>query len=424
MKLGDSIVRSLRSLANAKIRTLLTALALAVGGFTLTLTLAAANGARDYTDRLVSDNFDPQSLVVVKDKSLLGTDGGFSSQPKAYDESQTTFGNGFTVSTLNQADLDKIAALPEVSDVFVDYQQTLRYVNRVDDPSVRYTGTIASYNPNLTQTLAAGSITANLSDSDILVPESYIQPLGYDSATAAIGQQLTIVLNNATERTFTIRGVIQKPVTNLVTTGDSLFVSADAARALYLNANNDQLRLTTATVRAAGGSDEASINSTKQALERAGYGAQTVADTQQLIGQVIDVLQIIILVFGAITLVASFFGVVNTQYISVLERTREIGLMKALGMSRAGVSRLFVLEATWIGFLGAVLGAVGAVVAGTLLNPTISNAINFGDSSLLIFDYRQIGLLILFLMAVTTIAGLLPARKAAKLNPIVALRTE
>jgi putative ABC transport system permease protein len=155
-----------------------------------------------------------------------------------------------------------------------------------------------------------------------------------------------------------------------------------------------------------------------------GYAARTAADLQQLLNQVISVLQGIIVVFGLITLIASFFGVVNTQYISVLERTREIGLMKALGTSRRTVSRIFMIEATWIGFLGALLGALLAIAAGTALNPVISDALHFGSEHLLVFSPLQIAALIAFLMFITTVAGLLPARKAAKLDPIEALRTE
>jgi len=119
--------------------------------------------------------------------------------------------------------------------------------------------------------------------------------------------------------------------------------------------------------------------------------------------------------FGAITLIASVFGDCDTQYISVLERTREIGLMKSLGMRSRDVRRLFTLEAAWIGFIG------GMIRHGYWHNSWATNKpvdqqkvgrrIYFSPRTGYYFD-RATG----FLIAV--IAGFLPARKAAKLDPI------
>jgi putative ABC transport system permease protein len=112
------------------------------------------------------------------------------------------------------------------------------------------------------------------------------------------------------------------------------------------------------------------------------------------------------------------------MYISVLQRTREIGLMKALGMHKKDVTRLFRIEAALLGFLGGVLGSAIAIIAGTALNPWISNKLSLGNAHLLDFKAGQVAALIIGLMIIATLAGLLPARKAAKLDPIDALRTE
>jgi putative ABC transport system permease protein len=163
----------------------------------------------------------------------------------------------------------------------------------------------------------------------------------------------------------------------------------------------------------------------KEDLQSQDFVAQTAKDLQSLIFTVVNTLQGIVLGFGVIALIASVFGIVNTQYISVLERTREIGLMKALGMRGSHVSRLFQFEAAWIGFLGGIIGSVIAVVLGTALNPVITDRLDLGEGTyLLIFQVVPVVLMILGLMLIAMLAGYLPARKAAKLDPIEALRTE
>ena len=98
--------------------------------------------------------------------------------------------------------------------------------------------------------------------------------------------------------------------------------------------------------------------------------------------------------------------------------------MKALGMHRKDISRLFKIEAGLIGLLGGIIGSALAVGIGTALNPAISNKLSLGNSKLLIFKASQILILIVVLALIAIFAGLLPARKAAKLDPIEALRTE
>ena len=137
-----------------------------------------------------------------------------------------------------------------------------------------------------------------------------------------------------------------------------------------------------------------------------------------------NVIQGIVLVFGVLALIASVFGIINTQYISVLERTREIGLMKALGMRGRHVRRLFQYEAAWIGFLGGTLGALLAWGIGVFLNPWISKTIGIGENRILVFEFLPIAGLVVALMLIAMLAGSFPARKAARLNPIDALRTE
>jgi putative ABC transport system permease protein len=179
------------------------------------------------------------------------------------------------------------------------------------------------------------------------------------------------------------------------------------------------------SIRVKDGADVTVANRAKDDLQSRGYYVVTSQDIQKTIRQFVDILQILVAVFGVITVIASIFGIVNTMYISVLERTREIGLMKALGMRGRHVGWLFRIEAAWIGLLGGAIGSGLALLIGTLINPWLTKTLNLGSgNSILIFDAWQIIGLITALILVAIAAGWFPARKAARLDPIDALRTE
>ena len=118
MKWSDSIRRAGRSLKHAKGRTLLTSLAIAVGAFTLTLSLAVGEGARRYADQLITNNIDPQSIMVAKDDAMFGggpTGGGL----QEYNDTSTDLG-GMKVKGISMADIEKVRGMKNVEKVVID----------------------------------------------------------------------------------------------------------------------------------------------------------------------------------------------------------------------------------------------------------------------------------------------------------------
>ena len=465
MSTRDLIDRSARSLKNAKLRTLLTALAIAVGGFTLCLTLAAGNGVRDYTSNLVSSNFDPAELIVGRDPEISNS-GAPSSEPKEYDPSVTSFQGGgpngsLQVKQVTSDDIALIKANPSVDQVRESYNLSIRYVAR--EGQKKYTGSAEAYNPAQKPELVFGEVpeTGDIAQGYVLLPDVYLEKLGFESAESAMGQEIIVVVQQPFSLaalsqiqnqadvggnlniqdvnpadflpkdktyTFAVGAVTKKPVTSLAFGTLPLLLNSQDAREMYDfttegTANYNQFLFV--NVRVINGDDKAVREKVKAELEVQGFYVQSSEDIQKTITQFVDILQGAVVALGLVTLIASIFGIINTMYISVLERTREIGLIKALGMSNKKVRLLFIFEAMWIGFIGGVIGIIGAFLLGNILNPIITKQLNLGDGNeLIIFSTWQMIILLLSLMFVGAAAGYFPARKAAKLDPVEALRTE
>ncbi|MEM2916486.1 MAG: ABC transporter permease [Candidatus Woesearchaeota archaeon] len=152
----------------------------------------------------------------------------------------------------------------------------------------------------------------------------------------------------------------------------------------------------------------------------------TVQSSTELIESFMKVLFIIQAVFvgiAAISLLVGGIGIMNTMYTAVLERTREIGVMKAIGARNRDILALFLIES---GFLGTAGGIIGIII-GSGISKIVEVAVNaqYGANTILaVFPpYLLVGAL-LFSFGVGAVSGLLPARRASKLKPVDALRYE
>lgn len=451
MKTTDIIRRAGRNLRRAKMRTLLTSIAIAVGGFAIMASLMAGEGARQYIDRLISSNIDAKAVFIVKDKRLIGAQSGQQADLREYNpDSINRYGNDY--KALTQKDIDRLAARTDLEKVRPVYQLQPKYVSFAAKKDKKYSSDVSVFDGALAAEVVAGKQLGKgteLAVGEAVIPESYAEALG-QSATQMVGKQLTITvvqmpqkideamlgqvfaekgqagvneLINGKElhKTFTIAAVTRKSA-DQTQAMRGIGINAKVARELsdYSTKGTSQYQKYMSATAVAKQDAEAA----KKSLEHDGYAAATAKDLQQTLFRFVDILQGVVLGFGALALIVSIFGIVNTQYISVLERTQQIGLMKALGASRRDIGRLFRYEAAWVGLLGGALGVLGAWGAGVALNPVISEKLGFGDHKLLVFVPEHAAAVVAGLMLVAIIAGWLPSRKAAKLDPIEALRTE
>lgn len=428
MKTIDTIRRAGRSLSQAKTRTLLTSVAIAVGAFTITASLAAGAGGRQYATDLVKANADTEALRVMPKMESER-----SSKPQEYQEgtSVATGRAGLVYHLLSDNDLATIRTTNGVASVDPVYNLDIKYVTRSDQK--KFYASVNTYNPGIAQEYLAGTADT-MNNRSILLTDEYRDALGFKDAASAIGQPIQLVIEKSATAdmrtvqreilTFTVAGVYKSSGLSF-TTGTAMQVNQAAAKEMYDYVNQGTSldgAYQSAIIHAKPGAD---VNALKSALENKNFQVMTAQDVMSTLFQFINVLQGILLGFGGLAVLTAIFGIINTQYISVLERTQQIGLMKALGMRRRDVGRLFKFEAAWIGFLGGAIGSILAFVAGLIANPQIDKALGLEQGNdLLIYQPWMFLLVVGGLMFIAVVAGILPSRKAARLDPIEALRTE
>lgn len=173
--------------------------------------------------------------------------------------------------------------------------------------------------------------------------------------------------------------------------------------------------------------DTANVAAVAGVIRKLGLGAAT---AQHEIDQEVRVFNIVALVLGGLGLVAlviAALGVINTMVMAVLERTREIGVMRAVGARRSTIRRLFTMEAAALGFLGGVIGVAIGYAAVVVANPIINGKLKVNHvrgSNILSVPLWLAAGVIVGTTLIGTVSGLLPARRAARLDPVEALRYE
>ncbi len=213
-----------------------------------------------------------------------------------------------------------------------------------------------------------------------------------------------------------------------------VFIPLQVAQALRIAQANDLrsvLRQNSAapgyaslTVRV---SNPSKVKDVEEAIRKMGFIGFSLQDIARGLRQVFMVFDAFLFIFGSLALAVASLGIINTLVMAVLERRREIGVLKALGASDPDIRKLFFAEAGAMGFLGGIFG----VTFGWLIGRGLTLGINFylarrdvPPIDLVAVPWWMVFAGIVFAVLVSLGAGLYPASRAARLNPVEALRYE
>ncbi len=156
-----------------------------------------------------------------------------------------------------------------------------------------------------------------------------------------------------------------------------------------------------------------------------GFSVAALSDVVDQANKIFNILQIILAIFGMVALVVSAIGMFNTMTIALMERTHEVGIMKALGASRRDIMLMFISEALIMGFLGGVIGIIVGMSGGELFNFILNILSHKSGGKTIDIFYTPLWFGVT-IMGFSTVVGLLtgvwPARRASHLNPLEAVK--
>ncbi len=383
------------NLISNRMRTLLTVVGISIGIATIVFLVSLGYGLQE-----LSIN----KIATIDAINTLDISSGKNSTQKVDDEL-----------------IKKLKEFPEISEISpllamglkAEYEtrQTDAVANFVDD---QYSA-LEGLNPVL------GAFFSN-SQNDIVVSTALLKAINLET-NDALGKEMIaniIMLNTQTKekktvsKPYKIIGVLQDDSTSFAYLPQSSVSAEITWPSIY---NTIKVKV----------NDKNTIADMKQKISSMGYSVTTIADTISQVDQIFKIVQLVLAFFGLVALMVASIGMFNTMTIALLERTRDIGIMKAIGVKDGDVSKIFLTESALIAITGGALGLLGGYITSKTVNIIINIlAKSVGGEAQKLFSMPTVFALIIisFSIIVGIATGFYPSKRASKLNPLDALRYE
>ena len=414
MKVNDSLKTALAGLRHAKTRAMLTMLGIVIGIASVILLMSIGTSAQNLIISQVQ-NIGSNLLFVIP-----GATQGSKFSPPA-----SAF--GIIIKTLKERDIEFFRKDPSIDKAAGEVHGQARAVYSNNDISVTYTGATGEYFDIINLKAEKGRLLNSKDDKSM----EKVVVLGSEVAKKLFGEKEAIGKNlRLKNNSFKVIGVMEKK-------GMSAF-GADLDNNIFIPMSVAQKQMLGIDYYSAAfiqGNNSYSIDFIKSRMtsilrqnhsitnpDKDDFNVRTQEDALAVLGSITSVLKIFLASIAAISLVVGGIGIMNIMLVSVIERTREIGLRKAVGATNADIMQQFLTEAIILTSIGGLVGIIGG--AG------FSFLIYLGISKFAVADWTfslPLSSILLALGVSTTIGlvfGIYPARQASKKNPVEALRYE
>lgn len=433
MKLADIFKLSLNSLTHRGLRSWLTILGIIIGVAVVIAMLSISAGMSQNMKSQLS-NFGADTITVSPGRTrAMGPLGGFEGRYQPGGGSSQTTGSSSSTTTPELTDKD-IAAILTAQGVesvsgIISGRTSVQYLAQTVTITVEGVDPTA-WNTMTTSKLESGRFLEVGDGASVLI--------GYNVAHEIFGTNLTenspIKIGS---KTYNVVGILQQSGTGGFGGDDrTIFMTLAAARDAITGLNSDQY--TSIEVKA---TDTNLVTQIIQNIDSVLYSSRMVtADTAdftvtspttmiQTIQSTMATLTFFLTGIAAISLLVGAIGIANTMFMSVMERTRLIGILKSIGTRNSEIMKLFLAESGIIGLMGGLLGVcLGFILVGIISGVGI-NIMGMGrmmstNTSVAIVTPNLILFALLFSTIIGIISGLIPARQAAKLQIVEAMRSE
>ena len=422
MRILDVVSTANKNLSRSKLRTFLTLLAIAIGTFTLALSLGLGQGVKNYISSQLGQ-YDDVNFYSVTKSGVADLDMGLGNgDPQEYKADSAIAGNSFEDALFTESDIQNLRNVTGVEPVRLPYTATFTYATA--DNGKKYVASNTIFVAQTVMNIVAGQTLSEDTDAgSILLSRKYISLLNAQTADDAVGKKIALTYKtfNGEEitETFTVKGVYEPTILDSAVTLNQ----PDSERIARLQAPNGQVQF---YYIFATRSNDVTDTQFKEYLENAKFSASGLADINNTLNGVVTGVQVALGTFSGIAILAALVGVINTLFMAVLERTKEIGLLRAIGSSKKTIFALFSVEAMLLGVWGSAIGLTSAYLAQIAINSIAENTFLKGIEGLQLLAITPwMALIIIATVAtITLLAGILPAIKASRLDPIEALRYE
>ena len=372
------------------------------------------------------------NMVYVMPAQTMDAGMGFTaSEPAEYEPDDQGATSEFGMPAMDEDDIEDLEGLDHVELVDPVVFVNIEYLETSD--GTQYAVPSAGFPSEQTMVeYAAGGPGSTEDDAyELVIPSAWLQAFdidGIDNAEEVIGETVEIAAQDLEGNTETLEATVVGVSEETITGAGSAPIPSHGLTERLAEINNSAAGTTIPTtyIQAILTVDNLAANEQqiKDALAAIDMVGQTVEDQMGLIGGIIDAITWVFNGFALIALLAASFGIVNTLLISVQERTRQIGLYKALGMTNGKVFTLFSTEAIVIGLMGSLIGIGLGTLVGVIGNSLLINGPLDSVPGLSLYAVEPIALIIIaaLIVFIAFLAGTLPARRAATKDPIEALR--